>query len=117
MTPKEARAAIGAALTEVDGVRFYPDYGASIDPPATKVGLPALQFETGCPDPTSATFVVHLIDAASDYGLDRLMDLVPSVVAAIESLPEAVVTSALPSVWGYGGPDLPMYDITVEVAL
>ncbi|HEV7649390.1 MAG TPA: hypothetical protein VGP26_14650 [Actinophytocola sp.] len=116
-TPTEARAALGDALSGLDGIRYYANLGANIDPPATIVSLPRLAWEAICAGPTSATFLVYLMVPLNDRAVDRLQEMLPAVVEAIESYPDAVVTTATPLVSPFGGPDLPAYEITVEVAL
>lgn len=120
-TPKEARAELGEALkalaAEPHQFRYYDNLGANIDPPATLVGLPRLAWESGCGEPTSATFLVYLVVPLDDRAVDRLQDMLPVVVDAIESVPDAVVTTATPLVSPFGGRDLPAYEITVEVSL
>ena len=116
-TPKEARDALNTALTGLDGIRNYTNLGATVDPPATIVSLPRLAWQATCSEPTSATFLVYLIVALNDRAVDRLQDMLPAVVEAIESYPDAVVTTATPLASPFGGPDLPAYEFTVEVAL
>lgn len=106
------------ALRTVEGVRVYEDPAATVRPPGAFVGPPRLQWETGCPEPTSATFVVIVMVAMDKRALERLMQLVPQVAEAIdELLAEAAVMRAEPSVFNSGGTDLPSYEITVEVGL
>lgn len=116
-TPKEARAALADALTTVDGVRYYADLAATVDPPGTIVSPPALSWESHCADPTEAQFVVYLITNANERAVDVALDLLPTVTDAIETVPDAVVTAAIPGVWTAGTNDLPSYEITVEVSL
>lgn len=117
MTAQESRDALNTALTGLAGIRHYPHLLANVDPPATMVGLPRLEWAVVCSEPTSATFLVYLMVALDDRAVDRLQDMLPVVVEAIESVPDAVVTTATPLVSPYGAPDLPAYEITVEVAL
>lgn len=116
-TPKEARASLNTALTGLDGIRNYPNLVANVDPPATLVGAPRLVWDSACGEPTSATFLVYLMVPLDDRAVDRLQDLLPLVVDAIESVPDAVVTAATPLASPFGGADLPAYEITTEVAL
>ncbi|MFF5992584.1 hypothetical protein [Prauserella flavalba] len=117
-TVTEAAERLNAALRTVEGLRVHGDPGANVDPPAALVGPPRLQWETVCAEPSSATFVVHVMVAMSERALGQLWDLVPRVTAAIDGLlPEVSVQTATPGVFTTGRTDLPSYDITVEVSL
>ncbi|PRX48681.1 hypothetical protein B0I33_104499 [Prauserella shujinwangii] len=115
----EAARRLLAAVETVDELRVYRAPGANVDPPAGFVGPPRLQWETGCPEPTTATFVVIVMVASNERVLEQLWELVPRVSEAVdELLPEAAVTTALPNMFTTGnGTELPSYEITVEVSL
>ncbi|PXY17350.1 hypothetical protein [Prauserella flavalba] len=107
-----------AAVRTVDGVRVYEDPSATIRPPGVFVAPPRLRWESGCPEPTSATFVVVVMVAMDKRSVERLLELVPRVAEAIDSLlPDAAVSTADPGLFNSGGSDLPSYEITVEVSL
>lgn len=113
----EAADALRAALAAVDGVRFYRDLSASLDPPAALLGPPRLTWEALCPEPTSATFLVYLVVTADDRSVERLWDLIEAVTLALDEVTDAVVMEANPSTWPSGATELPAYEITVDYAL
>ena len=117
MSAKQARADLGGALTTVQDIRYQPDFGSKVDPPSTQVGPPALIWEAHCDAPTSARVTVFLIVAAEERAVDSLLDLLPVVTEAIESVPDAVVVEATPGAFNAGGIELPCYAITTEVAI
>lgn len=117
MSVRTASEALEASLRTVDGLRVYRDPGALIEPPAALVGPPAVTFDAYAPEPTTATFIVHLVVAANDRALERLWDLIPPVTAALATVTDAVVTRADPGVFNAGGTDLPAYAIEVETSL
>lgn len=122
MTVREAALELETALKGVDGVNYYRDPGAVIDPPATALGAPALAWETygdgiTPPEPTSATFPVYVIARADDRFMETLWDLVPAVAAALESVTDAVTPAADPGAYNSGGVQLPCYELLAEMSL
>jgi len=114
----DAVAALRAALTTVDGVRFYSGIGVTIDPPATALAPPEIERDTYSAQPTGAVFQVAVIVAKTEYALDELLRLEQPVVEALNAVPDAAVVSpSKPGVWPSGGVDLPAYLIDVEYAL
>lgn len=113
---KAKRAELVAALTGLQphGIR-YTALGDDVDPPAAVVGPPLLNWESYSAEPTSARYLVYLIVGADERAIDRLLDLMPLVTEAIESVPDASVTLATPTVWPAG--ELPCYELTVEATL
>lgn len=93
------------------------ELGANVDPPAVVLGPPQLTWDAYVSVPTSARLVVYLSVALDDRSMDKLLDLLPLVTEAIESVKDCVVTLATPTAYTAGNSDLPAYEITVEVAL
>ena len=116
-TVKDAADALLASLVPVEQVRRYADPGAVVDPPGVVLGAPALTWGTGCADPTEARWLVYLVVAASDRALEELWELLPIVVAALDSVPGAAVIRADPGAYLAGGPELPCYEIQVDYGL
>lgn len=118
MSITAAAGALREVLEDLDGLRFYDDLAAVLDPPAVLLGPPALEWG-GRPGngPVNARFLVIVAVAADDRALPRLWELVPQVGDAIESAVDAVVLTATPGSWMSGGTDLPCYELTVEVSL
>lgn len=118
MSIETAYDVLGAALTGLEGVRYYADPAAQLDPPAVIVGPPVLTYAGAVgPEPVGGQFVVLLVVGQDDRSLPRLWSLLPLVTDAIESVPDAVVTRAAPGTWRNGGIDLPCYEISVEMSL
>lgn len=117
MTVKEAAEALEAALGAIEGARVYRELGATLDPPALVLGPPALSWEAVCREPTAATFIVHVVEAADERALERLWLLVPQVAEAIDSVLDASVRRADPGTYPTGGSELPSYSVQVDVAL
>lgn len=118
MSVTEAYDALAVVLDQLEEVRYYADPAAQLDPPAAIVGPPVLAYAGAAgADPVNGQFVVLLVVAQDDRSLPRLWSLLPSVVGAIESVPDAVVTKAAPGTWRTGGVDLPCYEISVEMSL
>ena len=105
----ELRGALGA----VDGVRGYLLGEKTVDPPATVLVPPRLEWLARGGEPTEAVFGVPLIVPADDRAASRLITLLPRVIAAIEGLDDAVVRNADAGTFL----DLPAYLIQVEYAL
>ncbi len=112
-----AVAALSAALSGVEGVRYHSDSGKTVQPPATLLGPPTFAYETYTADPSTATVVVALVVKAGDDGDARLLALLPAVTAALHDNTDAIVRSATPGTWRTGGSDLPAYLIEIEVSL
>jgi hypothetical protein len=113
----EAYEALLEALGQLDGVRAYDDPGAALDPPAVIVAPPMLTFGGPGSDPVTGQFVVIVAVPADERAHLRLWDLLPAVTAAIESVPDAVVTQAAPGSWRTGATDLPCYEVQAEMSL
>lgn len=113
----DAAASLLAAVKTVPNTRQYRDPGAAVDPPGIVLGPPALAWEGMCSGPTSATFLVYVVVAADERYLEQLWELVPLVADALDSVPDATVTGAVPGAYQSGGSELPCYEITVEVSL
>lgn len=111
----DAWRALSDAVGSVPGLRVYTDPGASLDPPAAFVPPPGLNFEAQCSDPTEARFVIYVCVAHDDQAFERLLDLVPLVVKAIEQVDDAVVRQALPDALSSDSGTLPAYAIYVEM--
>ncbi len=121
MNVEEAATAVHAALATVPDLRVYTDPAATVDPPGAVVGPPALSWTGYGPGPNFARFIVYVITDDSDRAVERLWDLVPQVVAALESSSDAEIMmrpgedQATPTVWPNG--DLPAYELSIEVTL
>jgi len=117
-TATEALAALREALEPLigAGIRLHP-YGVPPEPPASIVGPPTLTWETYSSDPTEARFVVYLVAAFDDRAVDRLLELLPLVFAAVEGVPGATVDQAHPTTFTASGPDLPAYSLPVSFVL
>lgn len=117
----EAGNALKLALKGITGTRFYPDAGPAVSPPAggaVVLGPPVLRWEALCVEPTSARWVVWAVVAADvDRTLDRLLELVPKVAAALDAVRDAVVVQATPGRYPSSNGDLPAYEVSVEYAL
>lgn len=106
------------ALATVTGLRVYPDMGPAVDPPAAVLSPPALTWENMCPSgPSSARFLVYVVVTNDDRAVDRLLELVPRVAAALDEVTEAVVIRADPGSYPISASDLPAYQIQVDVSL
>jgi len=116
-TIRDRAEALSEALSTVDGARVYTDPAATIDPPGIVLGPPALFWESGCLQPTSARFLVYVVETNDDRAIERLWDLVPQVSAVVDLLPSAAVITANPGTYTSGGTELPAYLIQVEVNL
>ncbi len=115
---QEAVELLRAALEGVVGVRHYRLMSGPVDPPASVLAPPALQWNALGPDPTEATFRVALVVARDDRTVDQLIALYPLVVEALDGLDARVqVRSAEPGVYPAGGVELPAYLFDVDVSL
>lgn len=110
-------AALEAALKTVPGVRYYGDPGARVDPPGVVLQPPSFRWEGYSSDPTTATFQVALVAQADDRALRRLLAHLPAITAAVDTVPDAVVTSATPGTLTAEIGALPAYLIEIEVSL
>lgn len=122
MSVKAASAELVTALKTVvyDGypLSVYTDLGANVNPPAVVLGVPILEFASGCPEPTDARFRVFVVVKADDHAPERLWELVPLVSTAIyEQSSGVVVTPATPMPFQSGNVDLPAYEVPAEFAL
>lgn len=109
--------AVRLALKTVPGVRAYVLGERAIDPPATIVAPPQVQWNAMGSDPTGATFEVALVVAMNERAATQLIALLPRVVAALEKVPSGAVISAAAGTYPAAPKDLPAYLITVEVGL
>lgn len=113
-----AAEALKTALRTVAGLRVVQDPGATVDGPTAVVAVPALVWESHCPEPTGAQWVVHLVVDANDRAVERLWQLVTDVSTAVDKhFPDGSVIRADPGTWSAGGSELPSYAIQVDVAL
>ena len=115
-TVAEAAAILETALRTLDTIAVYHDLVSPLATPAVMIGPPSLRWETGCVDPTEATFIIRAIVQRDERSIERLWDLVVAVAAKIDETP-AVVTSATPGIYPSSAGDLPCYEITTEMSL
>jgi hypothetical protein len=105
-----------AELAAAELLHVPPDVGPGVDPPAVIVGAPALLWEGLC-GPTSAQVIVWVVVTLDDLSLARLLELVPLVAVALDTVENATVVRADPGTYPIGTSDLPAYQIHVDVAL
>lgn len=105
-----------AALKTVPGVRFY-DYGDLIDPPAVLISPPTLDWEGYGGGPTTATIQVFLVVGSTDRALPQMLKYIGPISEAVDSVTNAVVETAIPTLFQAGTTDLPCYAISVAVSL
>lgn len=119
MGPVSAAAAdLLKALDSIGEGKATADPGATLaNLPAFVLGPPRLEFETGCPGPTSATFLVYAVVAADEYAMEKLWSLVVEVEERVMSMTNGVVTQADPGAYPSGTALLPCYEIQVEIGL
>lgn len=104
------------ALRVVPDLRVHGDPGALVDPPAGVLSPPTFVWDGMLSEPTAATVTLALVAPQSDRALRTLLRLLGPVVAAIDSVPDAVVRTAAPGTFAAGdGVDLPAYLIEIEV--
>ncbi|HEY0638713.1 MAG TPA: hypothetical protein VGD67_13770 [Pseudonocardiaceae bacterium] len=116
MSPvKDAADGLVAALGAVDRLKVYTDPAATVTPPGVVLGPPSLAWEAYCTAPSSARFLVYVVEKGDARALERLWDLVPLVAEAVDSVAGAAVVRADPGSWGT--PELPAYIIEVEYGL
>jgi len=114
----DALDALFVALEGVDGLRVVRGIGLQVDPPAVVIPPPNLTWSAMGDDPTDATFSVGLLVVNNDRITEQLLYWQPLVVAALQTVDNAVVTTAALGSWpAGGGTDLPAYLITTEVGL
>jgi hypothetical protein len=114
----EALEALYAALQGVEGLRVVRGVGLQADPPAVVVPPPNLTWNAMGDEPTDATFTVALLVSFNDRITEELLKWQPLVVAALQTVDNTVVTTAVLGSWpAGGGTDLPAYLITTEVGL
>lgn len=114
----DALGALYAALEGVDGLRVVRGVGLQVDPPAVVVPPPNLTWSAMGDEPTDASFSVALLVAFNDRITEELLRWQPLVVAALQTVDNTVVTTAVLGSWpAGGGTDLPAYLITAEVGL
>lgn len=109
----EAAVELRVALKRVPRMEVETDPGANLDPPSLVLGPPSLRWEDMGGGPTSATFLVYVVEKADERALERLWDLVPVVAAALDNVRDVAVIRADPGSYR----ELPCYEIQVEVAL
>ena len=116
---QEAVELLRAALEGITGVRHYRLMSGPVDPPASVLAPPALQWQALGSDPTDATFRVALVVARDDRTVDQLIALYGLVVDALDGIDGArvQVRSAEPGVYPAGGVELPAYLFDVDVSL
>lgn len=110
-------AELKAALKAAD-IRAHDELSEMFSPPAAVIGPPTLTWDTPGSFPRMATFQVALVVRESDRAAEKLYEMVPAAVEAIEThTVDAVVTTAAPGLFQSGAVDLPSYSLTVEVGL
>lgn len=119
---EQARRDLLAALRTVDGLKVLGDPGGAVDPPTAVVGIPAVGWRAYSGAPTEARFVVVLVVPADDRATERLSNLLPPVVAAVEtSMTSAALqdgpAAAQPAVWNSSGVELPAWEVIFNVDL
>jgi hypothetical protein len=119
MNIREMAEALLAALDAASEKTKAYKLGDNITPPGFVLGPPSLLFEGyGTPVvPTSAVFTVWVVVDANEWSMERLWDLVPLAVTAVESVVDAGVERADPATFPLGDLDLPAYSLTVPVTL
>lgn len=118
MSATTALEALYVALEGIDGLRVVRGVGLQVDPPAVVIPPPNLTWSGLGNDPTDATFSVGLLVANNDRITDELLRWYPLVVAALQTVDNTVVTTAVLGSWpAGGGTDLPAYLINTEVGL
>lgn len=85
------------------------------DAPAFTLGPPSLAWEGYSDTPTSIEYTGVLYVLANDQSVDRLITLLPLVIAQVESVEDVTVTAAVPQIFRAGASDLPSYRLTIEV--
>jgi len=123
---KDAALRLKAALMLVPGIGsfVYTDPGAEVQRPGLVIGPPSLQFatfndEVG-PVPTNARFTVFAVVDADQYAVEKLWDLVPEVVAAVEVHTDGCLADgaeATPASYPVGSSDMPAYAIPIDMPL
>lgn len=107
--------ALSSALSGMRSPRFYTDLAASVAPPALVLGPPEQVWEGYGAAPRTATFQVALIVKQDERAVAALLDLLPSVTAALNAVQDCSVVRAVPGTWPVG--DLPAYLIEIEASL
>lgn len=114
----DAAVDLETALKLIPEVSVHRDPGAPLtSPPAVVIGPPALEWESGCPAPTAARFLVYVVVTADERAVERLWELVELVAATIDTQTDAAVIRADPAVFVSGTSQLPCYEIQTEVPL
>lgn len=108
--------ALGEALQPTQ-LRVIRDLAAAVDRHDVVVGPPTFLFETLCSpfEPSSVTYTVYLIEAADPRAVERLLDVLPDLLEAVDSL--GTVRECRPGAYPAGSSDLPCYMITAETTL
>lgn len=110
-----ATADLREALAAVSGVSVTTDPGAELTSlPTIVIGPPRITFETGCPGPTGARWLVWVVVDADERAIERLWDLVVEAGGAVDRFSDAVVIQADPAVFPSGASQLPAYELQVE---
>lgn len=112
---EQIMADLETALRGIDGVRYY-DTGDNLDPPAVLVSPPSLNWDGFC-GPTSATVQVFLVVGQTDRALPQMLRYLPLVSEAVDSVTDAAVRTATPTIFSAGSSELPCYAISVELAI
>lgn len=108
-------AALSEALRDVPGLRVDTSGLGLAEPPAAVVGPPTVTWSAYSDVVTDATFDVVLYVPQDERAVGRLLKFLPLVRDAIESVEDAVVTTAIPEIFRSGGTDLPAYRFQIEV--
>jgi hypothetical protein len=114
---RRAAESLSAALAGIDGLPTHTDPALPITPPCTVLGPPQVRWETVNSAPSSARFIVYIVENMSAGAIERLWDLPEPVADAIHNHTDGVVIDGFPQVFLAGSTQLPCYELAVEVAL
>lgn len=118
---KDAALELKAALKLVPGIGsfVYTDLGADIQRPALVIGPPTIRFEAAAPGvPTGAGFTVFAVVDSDQYAAEKLWELVPQVVSAVEEHTSGCLAGeATPTAYPVGTSELPAYAIPIDMPL
>jgi hypothetical protein len=106
-----------AALATVDGLRAYIEGTGQPTPPAAVVGLPTLTWAGIGSDPTRASWPITIVTGLDNRAAEQLWSFVPLAADALDTVRDAVVSTATPVAMAVGGADLPAYQLIVETEL
>lgn len=120
----EAFAALQAELSEAldaGPLRVESDTSASVASGYVVFGPPSFLWEGMCDpaQPSSITYSLYLIEDIGPRAVDRLLERLPDLLAAVGQLgDETIVTGCTPGAFpATGTSDLPCYQINAETSL